>query len=84
MGVAQQAHVASAEQLALLSHVVRLLFENGQSTEKIITGHRPACFATRLCRLDHPHDLRGPLVRPVARRRRPAGLGAVAAGAIRL
>jgi uncharacterized membrane protein YjjP (DUF1212 family) len=36
--VARQAHVASAEQLALLSHVARLLFENGQSTEKIVTA----------------------------------------------
>lgn len=35
--VGRQAQVASAEQLALLSHVAKLLLENGQSTEKIIT-----------------------------------------------
>jgi uncharacterized membrane protein YjjP (DUF1212 family) len=36
--VGRQAHVASVEQLALLSHVAKLLFENGESTEKIVTA----------------------------------------------
>jgi uncharacterized membrane protein YjjP (DUF1212 family) len=36
--VQRQAHVASAEAIALLSLSARLLFENGQSTEKIVSA----------------------------------------------
>src|SRR5260370_1831915 len=31
-------HVASAEELTLISLSARLLFENGQSTEKVVSG----------------------------------------------
>jgi Putative threonine/serine exporter len=38
LSVHPEAHVASAEELALLSLSARLLFENGQSTEKVVSA----------------------------------------------
>ena len=38
LSVKSEAHVASAEELALISLSARLLFENGQSTEKIVSA----------------------------------------------
>jgi uncharacterized membrane protein YjjP (DUF1212 family) len=38
MAVLPEAHVASAEELALISLSARLLFENGQSTEKVVSA----------------------------------------------
>src|ERR1700682_697788 len=38
LSVYPEAHVASAEELALISLSARLLFENGQSTEKVVSG----------------------------------------------
>jgi uncharacterized membrane protein YjjP (DUF1212 family) len=38
LSVHPEAHVASAEELALISLSARLLFENGQSTEKVVSA----------------------------------------------
>ena len=38
LAVLPEAHVASAEELALISLSARLLFENGQSTEKVVSA----------------------------------------------
>jgi len=38
LSVHAEAHVASAEELALISLSARLLFENGQSTEKVVSA----------------------------------------------
>jgi hypothetical protein len=38
LGVPPQAHLASAEQLALLSFGIKLLFENGQSTQNVVSA----------------------------------------------
>ncbi len=38
LSIKSEAHVASAEELALISLSARLLFENGQSTEKIVSA----------------------------------------------
>src|SRR5713226_6391884 len=37
LSVKSEAHVASAEELTLISLSARLLFENGQSTEKVVS-----------------------------------------------
>src|SRR5258708_15976485 len=38
LSVHPETHVASAEELALMSLSARLLFENGQSTEKVVSA----------------------------------------------
>ena len=38
LSVHAEGHVASAEELALISLSARLLFENGQSTEKVVSA----------------------------------------------